>query len=211
MFNLKQVQGPAEPVVQVTELKEYLRIDNSVEDGRLQVMEAAAVKMLENFTGIKFVDQVWDVFLDNWPLSTGRVWWDGTKEMAISEVLSPCRNIEMPIGTGIQLEEFSTYSDDGEVVHNPSDYVFDSISSRCRVGLKLGAVWPTTILRPNNGIRFQVRVGFGTSSAVPMDIRQAVKELVAHMYENRGDQEQMKTPPHIFSLVEGHRRVKVGR
>lgn len=211
MFNLKQIQGPSGPVASVTELKEYLRIDNTVEDGRLQVMEAAAVKMLENFTGIKFVEQVWDVFLDYWPMGSNQKWWDGVKEVAISEILSPCRNVTLPIGSGMELVEFSTYSDEQEFIHSPSDYVFDAAGLRCRVGLKLGAVWPTTVLRSNNGIRFRVKVGFGPAANIPMDIKQSVKELVAHMYENRGDQEEMKTPPHIYSLVEGYRRVKVGR
>lgn len=210
MFQLKQVAGPTEPVVSVAELKEYLRIDNNLEDGRIQVMEAAAVKMLENYTDHKFVEQIWDVFMDNWPMSSSRKWWDGTREISINEMVTPNRNITLPIGSGIELVQFSTYSDDQEIVETPSNYVFDSAGPRCRVGLKLGAVWPTTILRPSNGIRFRVKVGFGLSAAVPMDIKQAVKELVAHMYENRGDQAEMKTPPHIFALVDGYRRVKLG-
>lgn len=210
MFQLKKVADPAEPVVNVTELKEYLRIDNNLEDGRLQVMEMAAVKKLEDITSHKFVTQDWDIFLDQWPLQSSNKWWDGTRETAISEIVSPSRNIVFPLGIGQQLLEFSTYSDDQEFPENVSGYVFDSVGPRARVGLKIGGVWPTTVLRSNNGIRFRVRLGFGSAAMVPSDIKQAVKELVAHMYENRGDQNEMVVPPHILMLVESYRRQKVG-
>ncbi len=57
---------------------------------------------------------------------------------------------------------------------------------------------------------FRVEVGFGDATMVPADIKMAVKELVAHMYENRGDQNEMTIPPHILMLVESYRRMKVG-
>lgn len=210
MFQLKKVSGPAEQVVTTTQLKEYLRIDNNLEDGRLEVMEAAAVKLLEDYISQKFVTQVWDVFLNQWPLSNNSKWWDGVRETAISEVLVASRNITLPIGIGQSLVEFSTYSDDEEFPEQVSNYTVDTIGPRIKVGLKLGGVWPTTVLRANNGIRFRVQVGFGNASDVPSDIKQSVKELVAHMYENRGDQNEMTIPPHVLMLVESYRRHKIG-
>ena len=210
MFQLKQIVPPSEPVVSVTELKEYLRIDNDLEDGRIEVMEAAAVKRLEDITSHKFVTQDWDVFMDNWPVTSRNLWWDGVREVALSEIVTPSRNIILPIGIGQQLLEFSTYSDEQEFPEDVSGYIFDSVGPRARVGLKIGGVWPTTILRPSNAIRFRIRVGFGTASQVPKDITQAVKEFVAHMYENRGDQNEMVIPPHILMLIQGYRREKLG-
>jgi hypothetical protein len=211
MFQLKQVTGPAEPVVSVSDLKEYLRIDNNLEDGRIQVMEASAVRQLEAYTSLKFVTQIWDVFLNCWPMTSRNEWWDGVKEIALSEIVTPERNIALPIGIGQSLLEFSTYSDDNEFAEDVSNYVIDTVGPRFRVGLKLGGIWPTTVLRSLNGIRFRVQVGFGAASLVPNEIKQAVKEFVAHMYENRGDQNEMSIPPHILGLVEHHRRVKLGR
>lgn len=211
MFQLKLITPPAEPVVSVADLKLYLRVDNSLEDSRIEVMEAAAVRKLEEITSHKFVNQTWDVFLDQWPLSTSTRWWDGVVEAPISSVVSPSRNITLPLGIASSLEEFSTYSDDQEFPEVVSNYIFDTVGPRARVGLKLSGVWPTTVLRPNNGIRFRVVVGFGAAIDVPKDIQQAVKEFVAHMYENRGDQNEMSIPPHILMLVEGYRRNKLGR
>jgi hypothetical protein len=211
MFQLKQVTGPTEPVATVSELKEYLRIDNNLEDGRIEVMESSAVRQLEALTSLKFVTQIWDVFLNCWPMTSQNKWWDGVREVALSEIVTPERNVTLPIGIGQDLLEFSTYSDDAEFAELVSNYVIDTVGPRFRVGLKLGGVWPTTVLRSVNGIRFRVQVGFGSASAVPSEIKQAVKELVAHMYENRGDQNEMTIPPHILGLVQHHRREKLGR
>lgn len=212
MFQLKLVTPPAEPVLTVAELKSYLRIDNALEDGLLEVMEAAAVKRLEAETNHKFINQVWDIFLDNYPVQPSEKWWDGVREMAISEVVSPCRNITFPLGIAVSFDEFSSYADSETFNHTPADYIFDSVGPRARVGLKLGGVWPTTILRSNNALRFRFTFGFSAdATGVPKDIKMAVRELVAHMYENRGDQDEMAIPAHILSLVESYRRVKIGR
>lgn len=211
MFNLKLVTPPAEPVVSVSELKEYLRIDNNLEDTRIEVMEKAAVLQLEKLTSTKFVSQVYDIFMDNWPLSSRNVWFDGVVEAPVSYAVSPTRNITLPLGVLISLDEFSTYSDDTEFPENIAGYIVDTSGPRARVGLKIGGIWPTTVLRSNNGIRFRCTFGFGAASDVPGDIKQAVKEFVAHMYENRGDQNEMVIPPHVLMLVNGYGRQKLGR
>ena len=210
MFSLKLVTGPSEPVVSVADLKVYLRVDNDLEDQRIQVMEAAAVKQLEAYTDQKFVTQTWDVFMNFWPTMPRSKWWDGTRDTAISEVIMPTRKITLPIGPAQNITEFSTYSDSQEYAEDMNNYSLDVISPRAAIGLKLGGVWPTTILRVVNGIRFRVIAGYGLSADVPLEIRQAVQELVAHMYENRGDQNEMAIPPHVLSLVGHLRRNKVG-
>lgn len=210
IFEKVLITPPSEPVVSATELKEYLRIDNDLEDVRLEVMESAAVKTLEAYTDRKFVTQVWDVFMSQWPMSANNQWWDGVREIARSEVFTKSRKIVLPIGIVQSFDQFSTYDDENEYTETLSNYVFDTQGPRGAIGLKLGGVWPTTILRAINGIRFRVTVGFGNAAAVPKDIKQSVLELVAHMYENRGDQNEMVIPPHVMTLVNHYRRNKVG-
>ncbi len=211
MFNLQLVTPPATSVVTTAELKEYLRIDTTADDNRLSVMEAAAVKGLEAYTDRKFITQIWDVFMDWWPCRPTNQWWDGQREIARSELFTTDRNITLPIGQAQEVTEFSTYDDEQEYQETISDYIIDTVGQRTRIGLKLGAVWPTTILRPNNGIRFRVKCGYGNAAAVPQEIKQAIKEFVAHMYENRGDQKEMVMPGHVLMLVNHLRRNKLGR
>lgn len=210
-FQMALVTAPATSPISVTEAKEYLRVDNNLEDTRIQMMIDAATMRLENETGLKFIEQVWDLFCDHFPYANNSAWWDGVRETSIKEVLGQGKNITLPIGKCTQLMQFNTYADDGIAIDaGVSNYVFDSVGNRGRVGLKLGGVWPATVLRPNNGIQFRVKVGFGTSSAnIPADLKMAVSELVAHMYENRGDQNEMSIPPHILTIIAPYRRFKL--
>lgn len=212
--NLKLIAGPSEDPVTVADAKDYLRIDNSSEDARILTMIKAATISLESFVGQKFISQVWDVFLDGFeaPKSKNDPWWDGSKDGPISMFSGQCSNIYLPIGPMISLDEFSTYGDDGVAVNaQVSDYIADTIGPRARVGLKLGGLWPTTVLRSSNGVRFRLTVGISANAAtLPSDIRQAVLEFIAHMYENRGDQNEMKIPPHVMTLIEHRRALLIG-
>lgn len=211
MTQLKIVTPPAETVVSVTEAKDYLRIDNNVEDARLATMIKAATRKLEEYVGVKFVTQVWDVFMDRFPMQANGIWWEGQRDGAIGDVFSKAQNVVLPIGVAQSLDEFATYDDSGtEYPSTVGDFVFDDVSGRARVGLKVGGVWPQTILRANNGIRFRVTVGYGAAADVPSDIKEAVLEFVAHIYENRADQEEMKLPAHVLGMVDQYRRYKVG-
>lgn len=213
MSELALITPPAVTVVSVDDAKEYLRIDNDLEDGRIETMIKAATRKLESYTGVAFITQTWDVFLDCFPMQTMKgPWWEGVRDGAIGDVFSKSQNIVLPIGRAQALVQFSTYGDDNvDVPATPSDFITDTVGNRARVGLKTGGVWPQTVLRSNNGIRFRLRCGFGdTPSTVPDDIKEAVLEYVAHMYENRGDQSRMTTTPHIFEMVDHYRRNKVG-
>lgn len=215
MTQLKLITPPATIPVSVAEMKEYLRIDNAVEDTGIERMIKAATRKLEAYTGIFFITQTWDVFLDSFVQVSGRKsspWWSGTKDGAIGDVFGgPGTNILLPIGVAQSLSEFSTYGDDNVAVNETvGNYIVDTVGNRARVGLKVGGVWPQTVLRANNGIRFRLVVGFGEAADVPADIKEAIMEFVAHIYENRGDQEEMKIPAHIEGMVDQYRRYKIG-
>lgn len=207
---LKLVTPPAETPITVEQARIYLRIDNDLEDLRIETMIKAATLHLENYLGIKFVTQIWDVFMDYFPMEARGDWWDGSRELAISELYRASRNIKLPIGLAQSLDQFDTTSDDGTVISElPANYELDTANNTARIGLKQGAVWPTTVLRANSGIRFRLTVGFGDAAVVPEDIKNAIFELVAHMYENRGDQNEMKIPSHVYELVNHYQREKI--
>jgi len=211
-YQLNLVTPPAVDVISVTDAKDYLRIDNSVEDERILTMIKAATLKLEQYLSLKFINQVWDIYIDNFPMSNRSAWWDGVRDVSVKEIVGLSPNITFPFGRAFSFDQFHTFADDGvAVVENLSNYVFDSVGYNTRVGLKLGGVWPQTVLRPNNGIKFRFTFGFGTSKDdVPDDIKMAIYEYIAHMYENRGDQNEMKIPPHILTLVDNYKRYKVG-
>lgn len=210
-FQTELVTAPAISPVTITQAKEYLRIDNNLEDTRIDLMIQSATNRLQSHLSLKFINQVWNIFLDFFPMNSRTEWWDGTRDYSIKELSGQAKNISLPLGIAKEFISFSTFDDSNVAIpENVSNYIFDSVGYRTRIGLKLGGVWPQTVLRPNNGVKFQIKFGFGeTSDDVPAEIKMAILELCAHMYENRGDQNEMIIPAHILTLVEPWRRIKL--
>lgn len=210
MFQIANFTQPAETPVSLTEAREYLRIDTTSDDNRITGMIGAATRSLEEYLGIRFVAQEVDIFLDRFPVNGKTKWWDGMREVAVSEVVTPERAITLPIGNCLSVVHFKTFSDESEFTEDLSNYNIDLKGDRVRVGLKLSGVWPTTVLRSVNGINFRVNSGWANAAGVPSDVKQAVLQFSAHMYENRGDQNEMKIPAHIMTLIDHRKRVKLG-
>jgi len=189
----KLVTAPVATPVSVSELKEFLRIDNNTEDTLLERLLKAAVKRLEAEAKVKFVSQVWDIFYDSWPASDGcskAPWWDGTRDGPITMLSnSKARKIELPFGPTIAVTNVSCYADadDAETVMSASEYSVDLISMRGRIALRYGSLWPSVVMRPLNGVRVRATVGFGAAADVPEELKQAVLITAVKLYENRGD------------------------
>lgn len=200
--------APATMAVSLAEMKEYLRVDSSAEDAEITRLTNGAIKRLEALSDRKFVSQKWDIYFDSFGMTYDQQpWWDGVRDGAISQLISPMNKIVMPFGPLISLQSMSTFDDtDTEFVTDAATYNVDTVSPRGAIVLKIGEVWPTTILRTVNGIKVKGTFGF---SVVPDDIQEAVKILTAAMYENRGD-ELPKIPAQAALLIEPYRRVKVG-
>jgi hypothetical protein len=57
-----------------------------------------------------------------------------------------------------------------------------------KVYLKYGQIWPSTSLRPYNGVCVTYKAGYGDAgSSVPEDVIYAMLLLIAHWYEHRED------------------------
>lgn len=213
MARTKLLVAPVLLPVTVQEAKDYLRVDGSLEDSRIELMIKAATQRLEEFCDQKFLTQDWVQYLDCWP-SRARddMWWDGVREMPVSELYSGSDSIDLLIGPVQTVLEFNTYADDGVAELFPStSYIVDNVGTFGRVALPLGGVWPTTILRKLNGIEIKVRCGIATTrETLPAGLRQAVLELVAHMYEHRGDEKQTAIPSMVALLCQPFQRTRIG-
>lgn len=213
MARTKLLIPPSETPVSVVEAKEYLRVDGNLEDGRIDTMIRAATQRLEEFCDQKFITQTWAQYLDCWPTRAREgMWWDGVRQMPISELYTGAGEIELLIGPVQNVTEFNTYADDGVAQLFPStSYIVDNVGTFGRVALPLGGVWPTTILRKLNGIEIKFTCGMATTAAdVPAGVKQAVLEMVAHLYEHRGDEKQIAIPSAVALLMQPFQRTRLG-
>lgn len=211
------VTAPALPPIGLTQVKTFLRVDGTDEDTQISTLINAATKRLEAETDCKFVTQTWDIVLDCFPYKSSNKsndWWDGTRDGAISQLMSPVNFIELPFGPLQSITSFKTF-DDSNNEFLFTDFHLDTLSTTPKIALKQSGVWPTTVLRSVNGIVIRGVFGFGTgdnnagtNGAVPEDIREAIKQMVGIMYEHRGD-EMPKIPSTASMLIEPYRRIKV--
>lgn len=213
---LKLKTPPAETPVSVADLKNYLRIDVDDDDALIESMIKAATKRIEAWIDQKLVTQSWLIYFNSLP-SRARMaeeWWDGVRETTLAEVQGQARFLRLPIGPIQSVVEFNTYADDNvKLTFSSTQYFVDTVGPQGAIGLLMGGVWPTTVLRPLNGVEIEVVAGFGTASQVPDDIREAVKITVAKLYENRGDFKDGETftiPATAQVLLEPYRHYKVG-
>lgn len=210
-FTTVQITEPSVEPVTLAEVKTYLRIDTNEDDNLITMLLKSARKLLEAELGMKFISQQWDFYTDEWGLCKKAPWWDGVRDGAVSELYSK-EAIELPFGRIISLDAFNTYADDDVAVDaGVSNYSVDKFAKQGRIALKNGQTWPTTVLRPVAGIQIRCTLGFGTAASdVPADIKQAIMEIVSHSYENRGDQDKMTIPDHVFQLVGSWGSVQIG-
>lgn len=162
---LTLVAEPAtEPIDTDDELKTHLRIDHNEEDDLLDGLVEAARKTFEEMTHRALITQTWRYTLDAWP--------DG-------------RIIALPRPPLQSVSSISYVDEDGnESTWGASNYVVDVAGGR--IALAASANWPSVSLYPIGAIRITYVAGYGAAgSAVPRQMRQAIKLLVGHWYENR--------------------------
>jgi hypothetical protein len=180
---------PAIEPVTADELRDHLVADaTELPDAAANDWIAAARELIEETYGIAMIDQVWEMALDDWP-TWKEPWWDGMRQIAISEIAGVPAEIELPRFPLQSVDVVTTF----DIGSNPSTvtiaetFDIDIFSTPGRMALQSGATWPVA-LRPTNAVLIEYTAGYGTLAAdVPNALRLAVKQVAAYMYNHRGD------------------------
>jgi uncharacterized phiE125 gp8 family phage protein len=164
MSSILLTPPPVEPVT-LAEAKAYLRVEHSDDDAVISALIAGARSHIEAQTRRALITQAWRLVRDAWP-----------RDGRIAVVPSPLRQITAARvyqldGSALAIDLQAFVSDNGAT---PAIISFLS--------------WSLPVPgRPVAGIELDVEVGYGSGpSNVPEPLRQAIKLLVAHWYENRG-------------------------
>lgn len=170
---LKLITAPTEEPVSLDEAKAQLRVDGADEDNFITSLIKVAREYCEGFQNRAYVTQTWDLWLDTWP----------DKEF-----------IKIPLSP-LQLVASVKYYDTENTEHtmDTADYFVDDKNEPGRVVLAYNKSWPSTTLRPANGVVIRFTVGYPAgggeppdlSANIPKKVKQAMLLLVGHWYENR--------------------------
>ncbi len=184
-MSLTLTTPPAAEPVTLAEAKAHLKVDSSADDALITSLIVAARARAEWHTGRAFVTQSWTLWLDAWPQ-------DGL--------------VEIPLPPLQSVTQVKTYDlDDAASVLDPSAYQLDAASAPARLKRKSE---PRTDLRAVNAVEIAFTAGYGDASAVPQPVKQAILQIVADLYANRGDTaeivsaaaEALLAPYRIFKL-----------
>lgn len=186
--NLRLIETvpPAVEPVSLAEAKAHLRVAHDSDDDLIAAHIAAARQMCEQHTGCAFINRTFKLYLDRWSGSPLSQWWDGVVEAADTNLLDAVLMLPKPPLQSVTA--IRTYDAGGVAsVFSASGYLVDAVSKPGRIVLADGASVPSP-LRKVNGVEIEFIAGYGASASfVPQVLRQAVLQLVAYLYENRGD------------------------
>lgn len=162
---LKLITPPAEEPITLQEAKLHLRVDSNDDDTLITSLITSAREYCEDFLNRALITQTWDLTLDDWP-----------DEDYIKVPLPPLQSV-----TSVTYYD----TDNNATVMDAADYFVDDQSEPGRVHLAYGESWPSTTLRPANGVVVRFVAGYGNAANVPQKIKQAMLMLIGHWYENR--------------------------
>lgn len=175
---------PALEPVTLADAKHFLRIDHDDDDDVIAALIAAARVHVEAKTRRALITQTWRLTRDVWPTAG---------MLPILPV--PLRDI-----TAI-----GVYRDDGMLqMLDVDSFHVDAVSAPAILAFERGAL--PVPGRMSGGIEIDIEVGYGDEpDDVPAPLRQAIRLLVAHWYENRrlvaASGEVATMPASVSSLI----------
>jgi len=190
--SLELVTPATTPLVTVAEMKAHGRLDTIPEgDDFMEALVEAATARAQDITRRAFLTEAWRLTMDNWPGAAVDEWWNGVREGIPSTFEATSFLIRK--APFLAVEAVWTVDEGGaETEWSSSNYFVTTEAGFGRVAKRQGEIWPLIVppVRSVGGIRIQFTAGYGTDPTdVPAPIRQAVKMIAQHLYENREAQE----------------------
>lgn len=167
-MSLTIVTEPAAEPVSVADINDFLRLTGTgaSSDTVIAGLITAARRYCEQVQGRAYIDQTLRLTLDGFP---GRDYIELPRS---------------PVSTVASVTYYSTGNTAATMT--AANYFVDTASTPARVHLAYGEVWPSETLRPANGVVVQYTAGYGSAAtSVPQEVKQAIKLLVGHFWENR--------------------------
>lgn len=180
--SVKVATAPTNEPVDLTLVKEYLKIDesNTSEDATLLLYISAARQFAESYLRRKLMTQTLELWLDFAPNDDYQSRF--RSETNYYENLNRGREIELPYAPIQSITSFKYYTQNNtETTYSSSNYFLDGEGAR--LVLNQGQNFPTD-LRVRASIKITYVAGYGDNDEnVPAAIRQSILEHIYKMYE----------------------------
>ena len=211
MSGITVVTKPADEPLGLTEVKDFLRLDDQVDDSFIRGFIIAAREFAENYTNKALITRTLKFSIDGISeVDTGL--WEGMKTGPYMTYYN--NYIELPVAPAIAVSSIVYYDDaDTQSTWSSSAYYVDTVREPARIVLRDGQSFPTN-LRKANGMEITYTAGYGSyPTDVPEAIRVAMMQYITFLYEHRGDFERFpppKPPVIIGSLLDPYKTYRLG-
>lgn len=163
---LTLVTDPAKEPVNIALARSHCRVSDTEDEILIQSLISTAREYCEGYQNRAYITQTFELWLDRWPCS--------------DKIKIP----RPPLQAVNSIKYYGT--DDTEYTMATADYFVDIKSEPGRVALGYSKTWPTTTLRPTNGVCIEFDAGYGDASDdVPKRVKQAMLLIIGHLYERR--------------------------
>lgn len=193
MAGLVVLSAPASEPITTAEAKTYLRITGSSEDTFIDTLIKTARMFCEEYTNRALISQTLVLTVDAYNEMADPLW-EGVKT---GPYLNYYKNyIDLPRPPVTSVTSVKTYDDDDTATTMSSTkYYVDTARESARVVLRTGETFPTA-LRVANAIEVTYVAGYASANAVPEPLKLGMYQIIAHLYEHRGDMydSNMMTP-----------------
>lgn len=175
-YSVVTSQPDSEPVT-LEEAKNFLEYTGTSKNQFITTLIKTARNICESYSGLSFVTQIREVKLDYFP----------------------CKKIyiEIPYGPVQAITSFTYINEDGDTIElvEDTDFKLDKHSRITRLyPLEDGEIsdWPSDVKLIPHPITIEYQAGYDDVSYEPLppQIKQAILQQVASMFENRQDEQQ---------------------
>jgi len=180
MYKIKTA-AVSQPISQ-SEAKLHLKVSVSTDDDLIDDLIASATAWAEEYLDRQLMSATWELYLDN---------------LYTKIDLHKCPITEI---TSVKYYD----SDNALQTLSANDYDTDLVSEPSRIWKAYSVIYPLTYDRPN-AVVIEFKSGYTTAAAVPKPIHSALLLIIAHNYENRGDEGHRKYPKAITDLLDMYR------
>tara|TARA_R100001440_G_scaffold7442_2_gene14611 strand:+ start:9828 stop:10484 length:657 start_codon:yes stop_codon:yes gene_type:complete len=182
--------APATEPLSLSETKSYLRVDTSGDDTLITSLIVTARRLAEEHMQRAIITQTLQLFIDTLEDYEDPLW----EGMRTGPYLNYYKNyIDLPMPTVTSVSHIKTYDDsDNATTFAANKYYLDNAKQPARIVLRTGETFPTA-LRVANAIEVQYVTGYADASSVPEPIKFALFQIVAYLYEHRGDMYEGKS------------------
>lgn len=190
-MKLQVTSPPTDLAVSLSELKLFLKVDDTSDDTLLSSLIFAATDICASAIHGTIVQTSYSLWMDSWPAYTE--WDSDSYDVMIQRPVYSTyakRYIELPrppIMATSDVTAFQVYDANGNASDYTGSYYVDIVSRPPRLYLD-DTSSPPTPGRTYDGIRIDYTAGYAENQ-VPYQIRNAIMMVVAYLYHNRGDEQ----------------------